>query len=127
VLCLDTRGALSYDTVTFGGTAPQGLMGKAKADLADAVYRRHGGLSRRESRRVVGLIFDRIRGALAGGRPVLISGFGTFRVRPRRPRLGRNPRTGETVPIVASRRLAFRPSRVVLTDLNGARKVRQDA
>lgn len=96
-------------------------MGRAKADLADEVYRMHGGLSRRESVHVVGLIFDRIRGALAGGRPVLISGFGTFTIRHRRPRLGRNPRTGEVVPIAASRRLVFRPSRLVVRGLNPAR------
>ncbi len=96
-------------------------MGKAKADLADAIYRMHGGLSRRESRQVVGLIFGRIREALAGGSPVLISGFGTFKVMHRRPRVGRNPRTGEPVPIAAARRLVFRPSRLVVSGLNRRR------
>ncbi len=99
-------------------------MSKAKADLADAVYRIHGGLSRREARTVVGLIFQTIRGTLAGGRPVLISGFGTFKVLARRPRLGRNPRTGQAVPIGAARRLVFRPSRLVVRGLNARRLAR---
>lgn len=96
-------------------------MGKARADLADAIYRRHGGLSRREARQIVGVIFGRIRSALAGGSPVLISGFGTFKIMRRRPRLGRNPRTGEPVPIAAARRLIFRPSRLVVGSLNRRR------
>lgn len=93
-------------------------MGKAKADLADAVYKIHGGLSRRQARVLVGLIFETIRGTLGGGRPVLISGFGTFKIFARRPRLGRNPRTGQAVPIAATRRLVFRPSRLVVRGLN---------
>jgi integration host factor subunit alpha len=103
--------------------------GKSKADLADAVYRVHGGLSRRESKHLIDLILDRIRGSLARGRPVLISGFGTFRVQARRPRLGRNPRTGQTVAIAPARRPVFRPSRLMVRDLNarGARKDRADA
>lgn len=112
-------------------------MGKAKADLADAVYRMHGGLSRRQSRALVGLIFETIRGTLGGGRPVLISGFGSFKISTRRPRLGRNPRTGQAVPIAATRRLVFRPSRLVVRGLNtrsplpsartGMQEVRDDA
>jgi integration host factor subunit alpha len=96
-------------------------MAKAKSDLADAIYRRHGGLSRRESARIIGLIFGRIRRALADGKPVLISGFGTFKVANRGPRLGRNPRTGQPVLIGAARRLVFRPSRLVVGDLNRER------
>ncbi|HEX9426343.1 MAG TPA: HU family DNA-binding protein [Candidatus Polarisedimenticolia bacterium] len=93
-------------------------MGTAKADLAAAVYTIHGGLSRRESVVIVGAIFDRIRSALASGHPVLISGFGSFSVKARRPRLGRNPRTGSPVQIAASHRLRFRPSRLVIQGLN---------
>ena len=96
-------------------------MGKAKADLADAIYKMHGGLSRRESQILVGLIFRKIRGALEGGRPVLISGFGSFKVLDRKPRLGRNPRTGEAIPIAAARRLVFRPSRLIIKGLNRPR------
>jgi integration host factor subunit alpha len=100
-------------------------MSRSKADLADVVYRVHGGLSRRESKALVGTILDRIRGALASGRPVLISGFGTFKVLPRRSRIGRNPRTGEAVPIREARRPVFRPSRLMVQGLN-ARAPRKD-
>ncbi len=96
-------------------------MGTTKSDLAEAVYRVHGGLSRQESRRIVDVILDRIRHALAHGDSVLISGFGTFRVQRRRPRIGRNPRTGCAVPIAASRRPVFRPSRLILQGMNPGR------
>ncbi|HEU4402272.1 MAG TPA: HU family DNA-binding protein [Candidatus Polarisedimenticolia bacterium] len=93
-------------------------MAKSKADLADAVYRMHGGLSRREAEAVVDRIFKGIRAALARGRPVLISGFGSFKVKARRARVGRNPRTGEAVPIPGGRRAVFRASRLVVRGLN---------
>jgi integration host factor subunit alpha len=104
-------------------------MGKTKADLAEAVYRVHGGLSHHESRKMVDLILDQIRHALVNGDSVLISGFGTFKVQRRRPRIGRNPRTGRAVPIAASRRPVFRPSSVVLKGMNAgvARKEPSDA
>ncbi len=59
----------------------------------------------------------------------MISGFGSFRVLERRPRVGRNPRTGETFPIAAARRAVFRPSRTMIAGLNAgpARKGRSDA
>jgi len=104
-------------------------MGGTKADLADAVYRVHGGLSRREARQLVDIIFDRIRAALRTGRPVMISGFGSFKVQLRRPRVGRNPRTGQAVPIHAGRRAVFRPSRLIVQGPNIRRqgKDRSDA
>ncbi|MFQ5878075.1 MAG: integration host factor subunit alpha [Acidobacteriota bacterium] len=97
-------------------------MAKTKADLADAIYRVHGGLSRHESRRIVDLILGRIRTALVVGDSVLISGFGTFRVRDRRPRTGRNPRTGHRVPIAAARRPVFHPSRLMVRGMNAPGK-----
>jgi len=94
-------------------------MGKSKADLADAIYRVHGGLSRREAVHLIDVIFQRIARSLHSGRPVLISGFGTFEVHRRGARMGRNPRTGEIVTINASRRPAFRPSKTMVRGLNG--------
>lgn len=93
-------------------------MGRSKADLADAVYRRHGGLTRRAAVELVDVILDRIKFALVEGRAVGISGFGAFRVVTRGARRGRNPRTGAVVAVTASRRAAFRPSRLMVRDLN---------
>jgi len=93
-------------------------MGQSKADLADAVYRRHGGLTRRAAAGLVDLILGRIEASLAGGEAVRISGFGTFRVVARGARVGRNPKTGAPVRIGPARRPVFRPSRLVVRDLN---------
>ena len=119
---LDIDDGLSYDTSTFSlGLLRWEQVAKSKADLAAAVYKVHGGLSRRESIMLVDLVLDRIRAALRTGRPVLISGFGTFRVLDRRPRLGRNPRTGEAVAIAPARRAVFRPSRLMVRGMNPAK------
>ena len=99
-------------------------MGRSKADLANVIYSVHGGLSRHEATLLVDAIFRKIRTALATGRPVLISGFGTFKVLKRGPRLGRNPRTGEAVPIAAALRPVFRPSRLMVRSLNAAAGLR---
>ena len=117
---LTSAGASHTIRELFAGCSGRDLMGRSKADLANVVYDVHGGLSRRDATLLVDLIFIRIRAALATGRPVLISGFGTFKVLKRDPRLGRNPRTGETVPIAATRRPVFRPSRLMVRSLNAA-------
>ena len=89
-----------------------------KADLADAIYRRHGALSRREAAALVEVILEGITRGLAAGKAVKISGFGSFAVVRRKPRPGRNPRTGEQVLIPGRARPVFRPSRLVLVQLN---------
>ncbi len=89
-----------------------------KADLADAVYRRHGALSRREAAALVEVVLGGITRGLAAGQAVKISGFGSFAVVRRKPRPGRNPRTGERVLIPGRARPVFRPSRMVLVQLN---------
>ncbi len=89
-----------------------------KADLADAIYRRHGALSRREAAALVEVVLDGISRGLAAGKAVKISGFGSFAVVRRKPRPGRNPRTGEQVQIPGRVRPVFRPSRQVLLQLN---------
>jgi integration host factor subunit alpha len=95
-----------------------------KADLADAIYRRHGALSRKEAADLVDLVIHRIRRGLAAGEAVKISGFGSFAVVRRTSRSGRNPRTGERVTIPGHASTVFRPSRQVLLRLNpgGGRK-----
>lgn len=87
-------------------------------DIAGAVYERHGGLSRRESRELVDRLLDRMKVALLSGDSVRISGFGRFEVVRRRARRGRNPSTGQRIEIGPRRRLIFRPSRRLVDALN---------
>ncbi len=87
-------------------------------DLAEAVYQRHGGLSRREARDLVDGLLERIKSALLYGDAVRISGFGRFEVVNRRARRGRNPSTGQRIEIASRRRLVFRPSRRLVDALN---------
>ncbi len=83
-----------------------------KADIARIVYERHGGISNREAARLVEIIFDAIKGHLGGGEKVQITGFGTFLVRQKRERRGRNPQTGEEMVIQPRRSVIFRPSKL---------------
>src|SRR5512140_1377495 len=83
-----------------------------KADLARAVYERHGGLTMQEARRLVDIIFDVVRDRLISGQSVRIVGFGTLEVIERKSRRGRNPTTGEEIRLESHRALVFRPSRV---------------
>ena len=80
-----------------------------RADLSEAVCREIG-LSRRETSEFVESVLELISDRLAVGEAVKISGFGTFTLRDKEPRMGRNPRTGEPAPISARRVVAFRPS-----------------
>jgi integration host factor subunit alpha len=89
-----------------------------RSQLTEVIYRRHGGISRREASELVNLILDRIKDRLLEGEGVEISGFGTFRIRRKQSRKGRNPRTGEKLVISARRALVFRPSRVLKDELN---------
>jgi integration host factor subunit alpha len=89
-----------------------------RSQLTEVIYRRHGGISRREASELVNLILDKIKARLVEGEGVEISGFGTFRIRRKQRRRGRNPRTGEKLVISARRALVFRPSRVLKDELN---------
>ena len=92
-----------------------------RAQLADAVYQEVG-LSRSESAALVDAVLDQVAEALLRHGSVKISSFGTFAVRQKGQRVGRNPKTGEEVPILPRRVLVFRPSQVLKTRLNrGAR------
>jgi nucleoid DNA-binding protein len=84
-----------------------------KADLARAVYERHGGISYQDSQRIVDMIFAILKQHLLEGHRVHIVGFGTLEVVSRRARRGRNPATGETIELPAKRALVFRPSRAI--------------
>jgi len=81
-------------------------------DLSEAVFREVG-LSRNESAQLVEAVIQYMSDALVEGEQVKISSFGTFGVRAKAERLGRNPKTGEEVPISPRRVLSFRPSHLM--------------
>lgn len=81
-----------------------------KADLRNTLFDRVG-LNKREARDFVELFFERIRRSLEHGTAIKLSGFGSFTLRDKTSRPGRNPRTGEEVPISARRVVTFRASR----------------
>ena len=83
-----------------------------RADLIEAVYQEVG-LSRHESADLVETVLDEIATNLTNGDNVKISSFGSFIVRDKGGRIGRNPKTGEEVPIEPRRVLVFRPSQVL--------------
>ena len=83
-----------------------------KADLARIIYERHGGISNREAARLVEIIFDSIKSRLGDGEKVQITGFGTFVIRQKRERRGRNPQTGEEMLIKPRRSVIFRASKL---------------
>jgi integration host factor subunit alpha len=80
-----------------------------RMDLAEAVFEEVG-LSRNESADLVESVLQHISDALVRGENVKISSFGTFNIRDKTARVGRNPKTGEEVPIHPRRVLSFRPS-----------------
>ena len=83
-----------------------------RADLADIVHRRLG-LSRAESASLVERVLHHMCHSLAEGRNVKVSGFGTFILRDKGQRLGRNPKTGIEVPIAPRRVMTFRASQIM--------------
>src|SRR3990170_4045414 len=89
-----------------------------RADLSEAVHRQVG-LSRTESADLVKSVLDIMTDTLVTGDTVKLSSFGTFMVRQKSGRLGRNPKTGEEVPITPRRVLVFRPSQVMKNIING--------
>lgn len=83
-----------------------------RADLADTINRQIG-LSRADSAQMVESILDHMTDAMQDGENVKISGFGTFLLREKSERIGRNPKTGVEVPITARRVLTFRASQMM--------------
>lgn len=83
-----------------------------RADLAETMNQKIG-LSRAESAKIVEKILELMCDALADGENVKISGFGTFVLRDKNGRIGRNPKTGVEVPINPRRVLTFRPSQIM--------------
>ncbi|HEV2111794.1 MAG TPA: integration host factor subunit alpha [Gammaproteobacteria bacterium] len=83
-------------------------MALTKAEMAEALFAELG-LNKREAKELVDLFFEEVRLALAEGRQVKLSGFGNFDLRNKNQRPGRNPKTGEEIPITARRVVTFRP------------------
>ena len=80
-----------------------------KAELSELLFERLG-LNKREAKDMVEAFFDILHGALVEGRDVKLSGFGNFNIRRKAPRPGRNPRTGESIPIKARHVVTFHAS-----------------
>lgn len=89
-----------------------------RADLSEIVYQKLG-LSRTESAVLVQSVLDEICDAAARGETVKLSGFGSFVVRSKGERVGRNPKTGVEVPILPRRVMVFKPSNVLKAKING--------
>ncbi len=83
-----------------------------RADLYEAVYEKVG-LSRTESAELVEAVLEEICAAAVRGESIKLSSFGTFAVRSKNERVGRNPKTGEEVPITPRRVMVFRPSNIL--------------
>ncbi len=88
-----------------------------RAHLSEAVYQEVG-LSRNESADLLEMVLDEVSTALAKGDVVKISSFGSFSVRSKGERIGRNPKTGEEVPILPRKVLVFRPSQLLKARIN---------
>ena len=83
-----------------------------RADLSEAVYQQVG-LSRSESSSLVESVLEEICQAAVRGETIKLSSFGTFSIRSKNERIGRNPKTGEEVPITPRRVMVFRPSNIM--------------
>jgi len=101
-------------------------VGKAvtRHELYDAVYRKVG-LSRTESSAFVELVLDEIKDSIARGEAVKLSSFGTFTVRKKGQRMGRNPKTGVDVPISPRRVVVFKASAIMKQRINGGRPLQK--
>lgn len=92
-------------------------MAYTKASMIDAICEKIG-LPKRESTDVVELLFEMMKKTLEGGENLKISGFGSFLVRNKKSRMGRNPQTGESMEITARTVITFKPSQILRDELN---------
>ncbi len=83
-------------------------MALTKADMAERLFEELG-LNKREAKELVEMFFEEVRDALENGQQVKLSGFGNFDLRDKKQRPGRNPKTGQEIPITARRVVTFRP------------------
>lgn len=94
-------------------------MALTKAELADNLFDKLN-VSKREAKELIELYFEEIRGALESGEQVKLSGFGNFDLRDKSSRPGRNPKTGEDIPISARRVVTFKPGQKLKTRIEDA-------
>lgn len=98
-----------------------------KADIVQAIYAQVGGFSKKEAADLVELVFDSMKETLGRGERIKVSGFGNFVLRDKRPRQGRNPKTGAPMLITGRRVLSFKPSNILKHGLNPNRGHGNDA
>ena len=103
------------ETISGDGMSEKTL---TRMDLSEAVFREVG-LSRNESAQLVESVLGHVSDALVKGETVKISSFGTFSVRDKAARVGRNPKTGQEVPIEPRRVMVFKPSSILKHRING--------
>jgi len=89
-----------------------------KAQMADRLFEELG-LNKREAKEIVELFFDEVSGSLEDNEQVKLSGFGNFDLREKGERPGRNPKTGEEIPITARRVVTFRPGQKLKARVEG--------
>jgi integration host factor subunit alpha len=90
-----------------------------KADLVQRVYKEHESLTKEQATEAVENILRISKDSLIGGSDLLLSGFGKFVLRDKRPRKGRNPQTGESLMLDARRVVTFKPSGILRNKVNG--------
>lgn len=88
-----------------------------RADIAEVLYREVG-LSRKESGEILDMVLDEIVKELTAGGDVKLSSFGTFALRDKKPRVGRNPKTGVEAAISSRRVISFKPSQTMRSAIN---------
>lgn len=89
-----------------------------KADLVSSICDEVGGFTKKEAAVITDIVFDTMKDALSVGEHLKLSGFGTFSVKHKKPRIGRNPRSGEEMMISARRVLSFKPSQILKRAVN---------
>jgi integration host factor subunit alpha len=113
-------GANSPQRFVHKGDSGSRVMTLTKAELADLLFEKVG-LNKREAKDMVEAFFEEIRGALERGESVKLSGFGNFQLRDKPQRPGRNPKTGEEIPISARRVVTFHASQKLKAMVEKAR------
>ena len=115
VICWRADSARGFASEVGGNVSERTI---TRAELSEAVYQRVG-LSRTESASLVELVLKELSDCLSRGETVKLSSFGSFVVRSKGERVGRNPKTGVEVPIEPRRVMVFKPSNILKAQING--------